>query len=421
MTMNFSERLEAWRKLAANTPERPELWNACVETGIFREEDVPQYAMPNPLVCFDGTPVTTPHEWIVKRRPELLEWFTQNYFGPIPPHADHTTYDVLEESDNALDGTAFRRQVRLNFAMADGRKHSAEMLMYLPKYSKGPLPAFVGLNFKGNHTTTSEEAVRVNPLTAEVPRGDAQQVERWQHKLVVSRGYASVTACYHDFFPDRADGWGESIWALFEDCAGRTTRHPTHGSISAWAWGLQRMLDCLETMPEVDATRVVVHGHSRLGKTALWAGSSDQRFQMVVSNDSGSGGAALARRYWGETLLLTLGYNPHWYPETLWRWVPNELAMPVDMHELIALCAPRPVVVASASEDRMADPHGEFLSAFHAGPVYKLLGHNKVLPPEMPAPDICLSGDVSYHLRTGPHDQKRFDWEHYLSLADQLM
>ena len=420
--MNFTERVKAWRHLAADTPsDWTTFWSACRDTGVFCEEDVPPYALPDPLTRFDGTPVTTPHEWFARRRPELLKWFEENYFGPIPPRADRMTCEVLEEDANALGGTAIRRQIRLDFAMADGRSHSAEMLVYLPKGAKLPVPAFVGLNFKGNHATSTEEAVRVNPRTAEVPRGDAQQVERWQHEYVVARGYASVTACYHDFFPDRRDGWGESVWALFEDCAGRTTRHPTHGAVSAWAWGLQRMLDALEAMPEVDATRAAVHGHSRLGKTALWAGASDPRFRMVISNESGSGGAALARRCWGETLLLTLGYNPHWYPERLWWWVPEDYALPVDMHELIALCAPRPVAVGSATEDTWADPHGEFLSAYHAGPVYKLLGHNEVLPPEWPEPQLCLSGDVSYHLRIGPHDQKRFDWEHYLDLADQRL
>ena len=159
--MNFSERQAIWRELAANTPSGwQEFWGACRDSGIFAEADVPPYAMPNPLVCFDGTPVTTPHEWFAKRRPELLEWFNTNYYGPIPPRADRATYEVLEEDDNALDGTAIRRQVRLNFAMADGRRHSAEMLMYLPKGRALPVPAFLGLNFKGNHTTTDEEAVR---------------------------------------------------------------------------------------------------------------------------------------------------------------------------------------------------------------------------------------------------------------------
>ena len=127
--MDFSERMEIWRALAANTPERPELWEAFKRPAIFREEDVPPFALPNPLVCFDGTPVTTPHEWFARRRPELLKWFTENFYGPIPPRPDRATYEVLEEDDNALGGTAIRRQVRLNFAMADGRCHSAEMLM----------------------------------------------------------------------------------------------------------------------------------------------------------------------------------------------------------------------------------------------------------------------------------------------------
>ena len=301
--------IEQWRK-DAQQPWSSELCQEIVQTRTLYDDSlVLPYTVPDPLKCFDGQAVETPHDWFAKRRPELLKWFTENFYGPLPPRADQVTYKVVEEADDALDGTAVRRQIRLDFAMANGRTHSAMMLMYLPKNANGKkVPAFLGLNFKGNHSTVAEEAVLVNPRKTDIPRAESER--RWPHKDVVQRGYASVTCCYLDFFPDTTDGWGESIWSLFDDgLEGFDGTHPKYGSISAWAWGLSRLLDCLETIPEVDATRVVVHGHSRLGKTALWAGANDQRFRMVVSNDSGCGGAALSRRWYGETFLVMLNVD----------------------------------------------------------------------------------------------------------------
>ena len=411
--------IEQWRK-DAQQPWSSELCQEIVQTRTLYDDSlVLPYTVPDPLKCFDGQEVETPHDWFAKRRPELLKWFTENFYGPLPPRADQVTYKVVEEADDALDGTAVRRQIRLDFAMANGRTHSAMMLMYLPKNANGKkVPAFLGLNFKGNHSTVTEEAVLVNPRKTDIPRAESER--RWPHKDVVQRGYASVTCCYLDFFPDTTDGWGESIWSLFDDgLEGFDGTHPKYGSISAWAWGLSRLLDCLETIPEVDATRVVVHGHSRLGKTALWAGANDQRFRMVVSNDSGCGGAALSRRWYGETFLVMLNVFKHWCPAAAQQFIVREPEMPVDQHELIALAAPRPIAVASATEDQWADPKGEFLSAYYAGPVYQLLGHFEVLNRDMPKPGESVSGDVSYHYRIGAHDQIAFDWNHYLDLADR--
>lgn len=412
--------LEQWRE-DASKPWTPELQqDIMANRTLYDDSLVLPYTVPEPLKCFDGKTVTTPHEWFAKRRPELLKWFTDNFYGPLPPRPDQTTYEVLEESDDALDGTAIRRQIRLNFAMANGKTHTAEMLIYLPKNANGKVPAFLGLNFKGNHTTVADEAVHINPRKADLPRAESER--RWPHKDVVARGYASATCCYHDFFPDATNGWEESIWSLFDDTLqGFDGTHPKYGAISAWAWGLSRLLDCLETLPEVDATRVVVHGHSRLGKTALWAGVNDQRFRMVVSNDSGCGGAALSRRWYGETFLVMLNVFRHWCPAPLRQYIVREPEMPVDQHELIAMVAPRPVAVASATEDQWADPKGEFLSAYHAGPVYQLLGHCQTLGQNMPQPGEYVSGDVSYHYRVGVHDQIAFDWEHYLEVADKLV
>jgi hypothetical protein len=258
----------------------------------------------------------------------------------------------------------------------------------------------------------------VNHRATEATRG--AHASRWQVETVVGRGYATATVYYGDLCPDRDDGMEEAVGAMFR--SGSVNHRPGDGwgSIGIWAWGLSRALDYIETDAELDGKRVAVHGHSRLGKTALWAAAQDERFALVISNDSGAGGAALAKRIFGETIAISNSrHSTPWYAINYRRYDDNEAALPVDQHELLALIAPRPLYVASAEQDRGADPRGEFLAAKHAGPVYQLFGKTGVVVETMPPVDQPVGDTIGYHVRTGVHDITAYDWAQYLNFADR--
>jgi hypothetical protein len=247
-------------------------------------------------------------------------------------------------------------------------------------------------------------------------------------ETLLKRGYAVASFHGGDIELDRhgsgcrftTEGWQKGIRHFVMRQTGRTELADDEwGSIGAWAWGLSRALDYLQTDPTVDGNRVAVFGHSRTGKTALWAGAQDERFALVISNNSGQGGASLARRRYGETVAASYSLSGIWYCNNYRKYGNNEAALPVDAHMLIAAIAPRPVYVASAEQDRWADPRGEFLAARHAEPVFRLLGRTGLGVEEMPAVNQPIGQTVGYHIRSGDHEITLYDWERYVDFADR--
>ncbi len=392
----------------------------------YEESLIPPYTLPEVLKCSDGSIVRTSAEWNGKRRPELLKLFRDVMYGAVPPMPDRVRYEVLSEKKNALGGLASRREIRIHFEMKNGRSHAADILLYIPAEAKGKVPVFVGLTFGGNHVVTLEPDVLMTGLNGKRDESFLSErgahVRRWPLEMILRRGYALAVASYHDFFPDYEDGWETGIYTLFFEKEELKNRPKNYSAIGAWAWGFSRMLDCLETVPEIDTEKAAVIGHSRLGKSSLWAGAQDERFKLVCVNDSGCGGAALSRRLYGETLFSM--YYKHsvgkwWFTDTLVTKVSDVGSLPLDQHELIALVAPRSVAVHSATEDQWADPKGEYLSACHAGGVYKLFGKQPLAEAPPPQPATPAGTDVSYYLRSGKHDLLQEDWQHYLDMADR--
>ncbi len=308
-----------------------------------------------------------------------------------------------------------------------GRRDGPQMrvLLYLPASARGPVSVFLGPNFHGNQAIHPDPAIHITPGWVTPARGIRKgsatlhsrgiDASEWPVETILKAGYGVATYFTGDLYPDGDNKVAESIHPFF----GTSPSDPQHwGAIATWAWGLSRALDYLATDAAVDAKRVIVFGHSRYGKAALWAGARDPRFAMVIANNSGEGGAALYRRNFGETIRVM---NNYWFAPRFKTFAEREGELPVDAHMLIALAAPRPIYIASATEDWWADPRGEFLAAKGADPVYRLLGGGGLDATVMPPSDQSTQSRIGYHIRTGPHALTPADWTHFIAFADRWL
>ena len=391
------------------------------------ESKVPDYDLPELLLDSDGKRIKDSGTWEKSRRDGILKIFEEEVYGKMPLEKL-----LVETSEKVLDDMAFQGKATLSeitFTFKNnGKSVEAILLLILPN-SENPAPVFLGYNFMGNHTVLTNELVSrptgwtmnnsqlgiVENKATELSRG--ARYSRWPVLNLLARGYGLATMHYGDIDPDFDDGFTNGIHALFSKSDSR--QPDAGGSIASWSWGLSRIMDYLETVKTINPEKVALFGHSRLGKAALWAGATDKRFSIVISNDSGCGGAALSRRRFGETISVINTSFPHWFCENFKKYNDKEGTMPFDQHQLLALIAPRPLYVASAINDSWADPKGEFLSLKHASEVYGLYDEASSISEDQPGENApLLRGSLGYHIRTGNHNVTPYDWEQFMNFAD---
>lgn len=391
----------------------------------YDEDKILPYSLPSILTSNGGFIISNIDDWEKYRKSEIINSFSDEVYGNIPGELDTVIAKVVEQGDY-LNGAATRMQVTLTFIKND-KELSTDLLIYLPK-NREKSPLFLGINFQGNHTVANDDKIFITkswvPKNKEIGVESNVAVEqsrgtmsrRWPVDLIIESGYGVATLYRGDIDPDK-DDFTDGIHQLFYSEGQSRPKNDEWGTIAAWSWSLSRVMDYLETVDKIDSEKVIVVGHSRLGKVALWAAANDNRFAASISNDSGAMGAAISRRKFGETVEAININFPYWFCDNFKKYSNNEHLLPVDQHMLISLIAPRPVYVASATEDLWADPKGEFLSAKEASKIYNMYGIEGLSSATMPQPDSPIIGAVSYHIRTGKHDITRYDWDQYIKFA----
>ena len=377
---------------------------------IYDEAKVPPYDLPPLLVSAEGKAITTPEQWLNIRRPQIISLFGNLVYGtvPAPELPIHQSYEVLKINREFLGGHAVRKDVRISFESAKG-KAGMVILVFSPNDAKGPVPTFLLHSFDN----TQGDGFDPHPNRPGHLRNGVPLQE------FLSRGFGLVVAHQGDLARHNEVEFLQGIHPLFYRTGQSFPKANEWGVISTVAWGGSRALDYIETDPDLDAKHVAVMGHSKMGKTALWTAAQDTRFALAISAESGCGGAALWRRKFGETLEKMVTRFPYWLCRNARKFIHNEDDLPVDQHMLIACIAPRPVYIMSGVDDLWADPRGEYLSAFHAGEVYALLG-KKGLEAEATPPlgQAIVGSDVGYHIRVGGHSLEPFDWQKFLEFAE---
>lgn len=388
------------------------------------ESKVGEISLPNPLVLPNGVTIKTQSDW-EKNRSYWLSQFQNVMYGKMPIKKVKQSYQLLSKTES-MNGKAIQYIWKITFE----DKYSVIVLGVLPKTNK-KVPVFLGLNFCGNQTTSSDSNIPVfekyvvcnekgayeNHLSQPASRGT--WASKWQFEKLIEAGYGSITVACGDFEEDKVDGFKTGIRTILADKLGLKAEE--WSANGAWAWGLSRTVDFLEKIPEVNAKKIILHGHSRLGKAAVWAGANDRRFAAVILNESGEGGAAITRRNYGENLWRITNSFPHWFLSSYKNYAYKENELPFDQHILLSLIAPRPLYVASAMGDQWSDPKGEFLSAKNAEVVYDLYGKTGLGTNDAPALNTPIGNQIRYHIREGNHDITAYDWEQYIIFANQLI
>jgi hypothetical protein len=372
--------------------------------------------LPDPLLMRDGSRVTRPEDWFARRQPELRQLFEHYMYGYAPPPPP-LEFRVEDAPATALQGKATLKLVTVEFLEPAGAP-PLELLLVLPKPVRQPVPLFLGINFAGNHTLLAEPSVpeaRCHQLEVHPRAARGSAAAAWSVEQIIDRGYGFASFHTCDIKPDRARP-GEGIQRYY---ATRAEPGPYDwGALRAWAWAASRAIDYLQTDADVDARRIALVGHSRLGKAALVASAFDPRIALTIALQSGCGGAAPSRSSVGESVRQVTGRFPYWFNAEFEKFAVEPARLPFDQHCLAALVAPRPLLLANAVEDSWANPVGQFEALRAADPVYRLLASGGLESERMPAVGELSAGPLGYFLRAGTHSMTAEDWSAFLRFAD---
>jgi hypothetical protein len=382
--------------------------------------------LPDPLVMLNGKKVTTKEEWVEKRQPELKKLFQHYMYGYLPAKPKNLDFKIERVDKKALGGKATLKEVTISFGPPETPK--IHLMLFIPNARKGPAPVFVGLNFHGNHTLVNDPLVPLpeawvpgNTPGAKKNRatdaGRGKEIDVWSIEQTIDRGYAVATFYCGDIDPDRPDV-REGVQPHLRKKGEKPGPHDW-GTIMAWAWGIQRAIDYLVTDPDIDSSRIIVVGHSRLGKTTLVAAAFDGRVAMAIPLQAGCGGTSPSRGTVGESVKQINDRFPHWFNGAFKEFNKKTDRLPFDQHCLIALMAPRPVLLSNAVEDTWANPEGQFQMLQAAEPVYRLLGAGGLQDKKMPKVGKLSAGTLGYYIREGKHSMTPGDWKIFVDYADR--
>jgi len=386
----------------------------------YDEAKVGVYTLPDPLVLANGKAVRDAKTWRTQRRPELIKLFETEQYGRAPGRPSELSFELTGKASPALNGKAIRKQINIHFSK-DPAWPVLHLLEYLPANAKKPVPMLLSINFGAIQNAVDDPGI--TPITVWDPKTHQRSLPpagrgfgRINVEAFLNAGIGVATFYYGDVDPDYADGFKDGIRAHYLKPGQAERAADEWGTIGAWAWAMSRVEDYFETDPDVDAKRVAIHGVSRLGKTVMWAGAHDERFAAVIASCSGEGGAALSHRNYGETIahLAAPSRFPYQFALNYGKWGGFPDKAPFDANLLVALIAPRPLLLQTGNTDYWSDPKGEFLSAVSAGPVYKLLGKEALGTDVWPGANQPILHDLSYFMHDGGHGMVPGDWDVYV-------
>jgi hypothetical protein len=384
-----------------------------------------RYTLPDPLKTSNGRPVRDAQTWLTQRRPELVRLFEEHQYGRAPGRPADMSFDVFDRNTPAFGGSAIRRQVSISFTK-DKSGPKLDVLMYLPAAATGPVPLLLNIGFTANNLTVDDPGVKVgavwNPQQQRrVPATGERRGGGLNVLAAIDRGLAVATFNYADVDPDAPGATAHGVRQLHLKPGQNEPAPNEWGTIAAWAWGISRVVDYLETDRDVDAQRIAITGVSRLGKTVMWAGASDPRISAVIASCSGEGGAALSRRNYGETIahLVAPTRYPYQFAANYAKLAGDPGSSPIDANLLVALIAPRALLLQTGDTDTWSDPKGEFLAALSARPVFELFGrHGPATDGFAPAGQI-VGDTLAYYMHAGGHGMAPGDWAVYLDFLEK--